>query len=84
MYVPFEFESGGTRIMYYKSESFDLKGIKRIHKDMYRLKQPARTQNIRIERINGRRKTSQRITLCCKVKNVIRLDIPQGNADHVL
>lgn len=28
LYVPFEFESGGTRIMYYKSESFDLKGIK--------------------------------------------------------
>lgn len=28
LYVPFEFETGGTRIMYYKSESFDLNGIK--------------------------------------------------------
>ncbi|MCI8924651.1 MAG: kinase [Lachnospiraceae bacterium] len=29
LYVPFEFETGGTRIMYYKSEDFDLKGIKK-------------------------------------------------------
>lgn len=28
LYVPFEFETGGTRIMYYKSENFDLQEIK--------------------------------------------------------
>lgn len=28
LYVPFEFENGGTRIMYYKSENFDLKSVK--------------------------------------------------------
>lgn len=28
LYVPFEFENGGTRIMYYKSEDFDLDGVR--------------------------------------------------------
>ncbi len=28
LYVPFEFENGGTRIMYYKSEFFDLENVK--------------------------------------------------------
>ena len=28
LYVPFEFENGGTRIMYYKAEDFDLESVK--------------------------------------------------------
>lgn len=28
LYVPFEFENGGTRIMYYKAEDFDLDSVK--------------------------------------------------------
>lgn len=36
LYVPFEFETGGTRIMYYKSEDFDLKETKRIDQEEIR------------------------------------------------
>ena len=30
LYVPFEFENGGTRVLYYKAEDFDIESIRRV------------------------------------------------------
>ena len=29
LYVPFEFENGGTRVLYYKSEDFDIDSVRK-------------------------------------------------------